>query len=198
MRKLAALGFSLVLTIVSGLFSAVTQSGASEAEARLCSFLQRFWLEVSENCHALDWMVKACGVVFVLSLLAFLVSSVWVVVGWLKTRIPKRQPSTFFNDSPAFGSARDRINAVDAFVDVLERSEWSAAHAKDPNDLPRSGRYDTHLSASEQTRARLAALLDKELHDHLRLGELAAWGRPDSDKPVRPIPKEEWDEISIM
>jgi len=78
----------------------------------------------------------------------------------------------------------NKINAIEAFNKIIESSEWARTLVcNNPSD--------------QKIRSRLINQLGRDLHDKLRLGELSAWGRLDSEKPLRPIPQEEWDEVTI-
>jgi hypothetical protein len=92
----------------------------------------------------------------------------------------------------------DKIGAIEAFNRILESSKWARKLTVNPDQLKLRDWHDDSMMPEQQIRRRLVNQLDRDLHDKLRLGELSAWGRLDRDKPLRSIPKEEWDEVAIM
>lgn len=88
------------------------------------------------------------------------------------------------------------IMASRAFLRVLGGSRF-AKTARRKGLLSQAERYESHLSEDERYEQRLARRLDLRLHDLLRQGHLASWGRPGPHEPERPIDAKEWSEIAL-
>jgi hypothetical protein len=95
-------------------------------------------------------------------------------------------------------SSAQLIGAIYAFNTVVSKSRWAKRLRKRPDEIKFRGMYEGYHTNEENIKARLESQLDREIHDKLRAGELTAYGRTNHGNPLRPIPKEEWDEIEIM
>jgi hypothetical protein len=99
--------------------------------------------------------------------------------------------------------APSRISVIDAVLRILESSRWSRNLRENPTNFKFDAAYPNSISPEERTRIRLVKQLNRDLHDRLRDGRIPAWGRPishslgDGKPPLRPIQKEEWDDILL-
>ncbi len=60
-----------------------------------------------------------------------------------------------------------------------------------------AGWYEDMVSKKEAIKRRLLKALERDLHDNLRAGRVAAWGRVDRHSPLAPIAAEEWSDIKL-
>jgi hypothetical protein len=88
-------------------------------------------------------------------------------------------------------------------INAAEGLKKTVSHSRRAKELVRKGMklsplmYESHLTEIGIIEARLRAELADEIHDHLRAGDITAWGTPDGKKPYQEIKPEEWSDIKI-
>jgi len=92
------------------------------------------------------------------------------------------------------------INAAEGFKEVIARSKWSGQHTRNWK-LLRPVMYEADRPELDIIKDRLHQELDSQLHDYLRQGRLAAWGRPSlpgiTIGPEEQIEPAKWREIVL-
>jgi len=91
-----------------------------------------------------------------------------------------------------------RIGAIDAFTHILQGSKWAKDLTDNPERFDFEAPYPKSVTPEERTRIRLIKQLDRHMHDKLRSGDLSSWGRPHHSLPLKPISKDEWDQIALI
>jgi hypothetical protein len=102
--------------------------------------------------------------------------------------------------SPAINAThRPDLDVVEAFDLLLTQSKWAKDRAEHPERMPAGWYENSAATDADRITGRLKVSLNREIHDALRLGRIAAWGRPGttSGGPMTPIKPEEWDDIVL-
>lgn len=95
---------------------------------------------------------------------------------------------------------KPNIDAADAFEKIIQQSKWAKNTIK-TIDVSRYF-YPEKTHQSQKTEWALSYKLANDIHDHLRLGTITAWGKfskSDGDNtPERLIAADEWDDIRLI